>query len=714
MSYCTNILVTENIRIDLFTDTAFRVRISTLEGEAFPPQYEIPFAVGKTTPWKPVAYTADTKDSSMLAVRTASLVIYVRKENGTFMVERADGLRLYPKAAPKYGMFLNHCIVFDSANFHCEPTVCSRYAHWFYSEESGLYDVHLAEDAILDTFFIWGERYRSGYAQFNELVGAEPLLARKGYGYYQTQHLGSEGTQALLMRTAQLLRERDIPCDTLILDFEWGDGANGGEVVPWGSRLEWSRSYSTPLSPAEMIARLKEMHFDVMVIHHNVPTYDGRSDEGWVCYEYPENVWWEKMEELLAIGVDGTWQDTRQTDVSNARIYAGLEKRTGRRVRMLCNYDVYQDSSWTKECVMIPFKQRIGGRRTPFSWTGDMSLDKWSELAFQVQAIVGEHGALKGISYLTNDASRLGEQTLAMRCDQFLALNSVARSHNYKPWQRSESAEEFAELIAINKEKGEARSQAEKDLLGVAHMDLVQEENARKYLKLRYRLFPYLYSAARATYDTGLPMTRPLMVAFEEDENCNAGQYPSEYLLGDSLLVCPVCAPVQIMKTYFPQGEWIGFFDGTRYSGGCERELDVRDPAVLPLFVRSGAVLPMCTACNYLDDTDEVLELHIFGEGEGECMLYEDDGETFAYRDGAYAFTRVCSFVTDKEIRLTVGAAEGGYIGMLPQRKIVAVWHGRRTLPVRTPEGVQLRVGEDLTVEFAMDTKEEREIVLTF
>lgn len=712
MDYCTKVFVTENIRLDLFTDTAFRVRISSLEGEAFPPQYDIPFAVGKTTPWKPVAYTTDTKDSSMLAVITKSLRIYVRKENGTFLVERADGKRLYPEAAPKYGMFLNHCIVFDSASFHGEPSLCSRFSHWFYSEGSGLYDVHLAEDALFDTYFIYGESYRSGYAQFNELVGAEPLLARKGYGYYQTQHLASEGTQARLMRVAELLREHDIPCDTLILDFEWGDG--GSDDVPWGSRLEWRESYRSPLSPKEMIAKLKEMHYDVMVILHNVPAYEGRSDEGWVCYEYPEDVWWEKMQSLLADGVAGTWQDTRQTDVSNARIYRGLEERTGRRVRMLCNYDVYRDSSWTKECVMIPFKQRIGGRRTPFSWTGDMSLEKWSELAFQVQAIVGDQGALKGISYLTNDASRLGERALAMRGDQFLAFNSVARSHNHKPWQRSESPEEFAERIAINKEKGETRRQTEEELLGLARPDPVREENARRYLKLRYRLFPYLYSAARETYDTGLPMTRPLMVAFEGDENCNAGQYPKEYMFGDSLLVCPVLSPESKMKAYFPKGEWIGFFDGKCYPGWCERELDVSDASVLPLFVKSGSVLPMRTPCSYLDEADEVLELHIFGEGESTFILYEDDGDSLGYRSGEYAFTRIRSSVKENEVCLTIGAAEGDYRGKLAERKIKAVWHGRETMPQAAPSDVTLRMEDGLVAEFTMNTEKEREILLSF
>ena len=282
--YCERIPISGNIRLDLFTAVSFRVRISSLNGEPFPEQFEISFAVGKVTPWEPVPYEADhVSDSTMVVVKTAKIVVYVRKDTGTFLVEDLEGRRLYPETAQQYGMFKNHCIVFDSANFWREETDCSRYAHWFYNYSTRAYDILLKEDALLDTFFIYGETYRKGYALFNQLVGAEPMLPKKGYGYYQTQHLGAEGSQTLFLQMAQLLRERDIPCDTLILDLEWGDGAAGGKEVPWGSRLEWSPEYSEPLTPGEMIAKLKEMYFDVMTIQHSSPDYAGRMDGGWVC-----------------------------------------------------------------------------------------------------------------------------------------------------------------------------------------------------------------------------------------------------------------------------------------------------------------------------------------------------------------------------------------------------------------------------------------------
>ncbi len=83
------------------------------------------------------------------------------------------------------------------------------------------------------------------------------------------------------MAVARKLRNRDIPSDYLIIDFEWGDGCIKDKEIRWGSQLDWSDSYSKPLSPKAMIDSLKAMHFDVMLIHHNAPNYKNRNGQGW-------------------------------------------------------------------------------------------------------------------------------------------------------------------------------------------------------------------------------------------------------------------------------------------------------------------------------------------------------------------------------------------------------------------------------------------------
>ncbi|MBO5295758.1 MAG: glycoside hydrolase family 31 protein [Clostridia bacterium] len=644
-NYCTGVMITDRIRLDLFTEQSFRIRYSKLEGEPFPEEFEIPFAIGKTTPWEPVEYTVDYNSVvRAVTVKTKKLVIYCRTDRENFIVDTPTGERLFPEDVPVYGMFRNHCIVFDSANFHLVETTCSRYAHWFYNPETGIYDRNIATDSMMDVFFIWAPTYREGYAMFNELVGAEPMLTKKGYGYYQTQYLGEKGTQPLLMETARLLRERDIPCDTLILDFEWGDAVDEGDGMKWGAGLDWGKSYSAPLAPAEMLAKLKEMHYDVMVIHHNIPAYEGRKDEKWVCCEFPHDVWWQKMQALLDIGVCGTWQDTRQTDITNARIYTELQRRMGRgqRCSFLGNYDCFSDCCWTRDFEMTPRRQKVGGRRVPFVWTGDAATVKWRDMAFQVKAITNEQGALQGVSYITHDGMRTGGRALGVRSDQFLALNSIARSHNTKPWESPAGGDLLADMMAIDTERDmSALPTSDKALLGLENVDLEQERIIRKYLKLRYRLLPYIYTAAREAYDCGMPLTRPLMVAFENDENCAENRYKTEYLFGPNLLVAPVCTGDDTMKVYFPQGcDWIDFESGERITGGQTKFVDVSDLSKMPIYVCDGAILPMGEEKNFVTSAqEEVLYLVIYGKGKGTYTLYEDDGRSLDYQNGKCAFT---------------------------------------------------------------------------
>lgn len=681
--YCTHIKISNNVRLDLFTPTCFRLRLSKLAKNKFPDKYEIPFAVGKTSAWNAVEYEK-TIGGCVVTVKTSELLIELRASDGYvgagIIVYGVDGKRLYPVDMPRYGMFCNKCIVFDSASFFNEYSGCSRYAHAFYDEKTGEYSEMLEKDLMLDLFFIYGKTYKEGYAQFNELVGAEPLLPIKAYGAHQTQHLGASGNQALLLKTAHLLRERDIPCDHLIVDFEWGDSADGGKEVDWGSRLDWSSEYKSPLTPEQMIAELNEMHFDVSLIHHSIPDYAGRCDEDWVCNPCNADEWWQNADELIAAGIKGTWQDTRQSEVTDSRVYNGFAKRLKKRPYFLGNYDMYYHSNWTSECFLTPIKQRIGGRRYPVRWTGDMSYDSWEELAFQIKAITNIEGALKGVSYICNDDMRL-DFSVAAHSAQFLCFNSIMRSHNTKPWESGESAASLAERMAIDGASDKTDS-AETDgdrLLGLIGADEAKERVIRKYLKLRYALIPYIYSAARVAYDTGIPITRPLMIEFENDENCNKNQYPYEYMFGENLLVCPVHSSDRYMSIYLPQGsDWVDFFTGEKHSGGRVIYADVFDTDKMPVFVKNGGIITAWNERNFIiPGKEDIINIIVFGTGKGSMMLYEDDGESFGYIDGEYSFTDIRTEADESSITVTVLPRRGHYNGA-SQKRIFALVRGKK------------------------------------
>ena len=130
------------------------------------------------------------------------------------------------------GRFADVCdgyTVFDAASAFGERNLNSRYAHWFYSFQTRRYvDTFLAGDLILDEFFIYGPGYDRLFQQLNDLVGPEPLLPKKGYGFFQTEADDCQASQTKLMELARKFRDRDIPVDTLILDLEWGTDALEG------------------------------------------------------------------------------------------------------------------------------------------------------------------------------------------------------------------------------------------------------------------------------------------------------------------------------------------------------------------------------------------------------------------------------------------------------------------------------------------------------
>ena len=169
-------------------------------------------------------------------------------------------------------------------------------------------------------------------------------------------------------------------------------------------------------------------------------------------------------------------------------------------------------------------------------------------------------------------------------------------------------------------------------------------------IKLRYRLMPYIYSlAGRVWRDNGM-MLRPLLFDFPGDRR--AAATADEFMLGPSLLVCPVTEPMYYDKKsapldrarrwtcYLPAGcDWYDFWTGVRYTGG--REVIVDAPLErIPLFARAGAIIPMAEGLQYADQRpDGPLQVHVWRGADGAFDLYDDAGDGYAYEKGEYTLT---------------------------------------------------------------------------
>jgi alpha-glucosidase (family GH31 glycosyl hydrolase) len=183
------------------------------------------------------------------------------------------------------------------------------------------------------------------------------------------------------------------------------------------------------------------------------------------------------------------------------------------------------------------------------------------------------------------------------------------------------------------------------------------------YARLRYRLLPYLYSAAHVAARTGMPMMRAMPLVAPDDPKSD--ELLGQYMLGEWLLTCAFTDTIHL-----PAGRWIDYWTGEAHEG--PRELACEPPAGRggPLFVKAGAIIPTWPAIDYVGQIPiETVGLEVFPHGASEFTLYEDNGITLAYLDGEVATTHITCEAAGGEVAVTIGPREGSYDGMTDRRE---------------------------------------------
>ena len=188
-------------------------------------------------------------------------------------------------------------------------------------------------------------------------------------------------------------------------------------------------------------------------------------------------------------------------------------------------------------------------------------------------------------------------------------------------------------------------------------------EAHRFYGRLRSRLIPYIYTYAQQATQTGYPLMTPMTLAFQDDPECR--ELKLQYMLGRDLMVCAFEEDV-----YFPEGRWLDFWTGEVVEGGTRRMVSWADDRGGGLYVREGGVVPLGPVLQYRGEApvDEV-ELLVFpGDESSSFELYEDDGVSFAHREGGSCTTRVTVSREDGVVVVEVAETLGAYEGMCDDR----------------------------------------------
>jgi alpha-D-xyloside xylohydrolase len=187
-----------------------------------------------------------------------------------------------------------------------------------------------------------------------------------------------------------------------------------------------------------------------------------------------------------------------------------------------------------------------------------------------------------------------------------------------------------------------------------------------KYVKLRYRLLPYIYSLSHRVSMEGYTMMRSLVFDFMEDPKVH--DIKDQFMFGDNFLVCPVTEEGALKRNvYLPKGEqWFNFWTGKIYEGGQIIETDA-PIETMPLFIKAGSIIPMGPIIQYSTEKPaDPVELRIYSGKDASFTLYEDENDNYNYKSGKYI--KIPIQYTDNNKMLKIGPTVGDFPGMLKKR----------------------------------------------
>lgn len=229
----------------------------------------------------------------------------------------------------------------------------------------------------------------------------------------------------------------------------------------------------------------------------------------------------------------------------------------------------------------------------------------------------------------------------------------------------------------------------------------------RKYLKLKMRLTPYMYSLCNEAYETGVPAVRAMVLEFPDDPVTYDATTQYQFMSGPDMLVAPVYKPqYERDSIYFPVGKWIDYWDGTVFDGSMFLNDYPADLSTCPVFIKAGAILPMYPEMLYDNEfPKDPLTLDVYPHGYSFFEMYEDDGISREHRSGAFSKTLFeCdgpNFGKSGIITISVGESIGDYEGKPNSRGYLFEVHAHSP-----PDVVKLN-NTDLPEYFTMEELEQ-------
>ncbi len=537
-------------------------------------------------------------------------------------------------------------------------------------------------------FFGYGKDYYGGLRDFYKLSGKTPLIPRYALGNWWSRYF--KYSEESYKEVVDKFKAEEIPLSVAVIDMDWhltevdpkyGTGWTG---YTWDKKLfpDYKRflgmlkdnklATTLNLHPADGIRAFEDQYERSAKRMGIDPATEEAIEFDFADERFRDTYFEELMHPFEEDGVDFWWIDWQQ----------GFGKKPGDvDPLILLNHYHYKDQEKRNKRPMI-FSRYAGpgSHRYPIGFSGD-TVCSWKSLAFQ--------------PYFTSTASNIGygwwshdigghmmgdkDDERLIRWIQFGVFSPIMRLHS--------SCSPF-----LNKEPW---------VIGEPYHSVM-----KKFLRLRHRLVPYLYTENYRAYSEDKPLVRPMYYDFAGDEE--SYRLPNEYGFGESLYVGAITDKVDdklklsAVNMLIPEGRHVDLLNGRVYKGGKKRKL-YRDIFEMPILMEAGTILPLAPdSPENGTDNPTCLELVVAAGSDGSYTIYEDDGNTMNFEKGAFATTTFeCSYNEEKSSLTVIIAPSKGDLSLIPSKRdyvITILGAGKRRsvslTSVETAVGAELEISD--------------------
>ena len=572
----------------------------------------------------------------------------------TRTLDKADGWNLNKKDPIEPGILSRGgWSVVDDSSRHVLTKTDSHWGEWVECRPSGN-----RQDLYL---FAYGHDYRQALRDYVAVAGRIPLPPKYAFGYWWSRFWQYSDNE--LRDLVSQMRSMDIPLDVLIIDMDWHDTWGLRREKPakdeYGERIGWTGyTWKEQLfpSPKNLMTWCHDNHIKTSLNLHPAsgiqpyekPYADFVKAYGWtetgksVPFHIDEQKWADAyFDTVLAPmerdGVDFWWLDWQQWKQSK------YTKGLSNTFWLNHTFIRHMEQSGNNRPILHHRWGGLGSHRYQVGFSGDTYIS-WETLGFLPWFTATASNV--GYGYWGHDIgghmNRKGERgkptepELYTRWLQYAVFTPIFKTHCTKDRSIERRVWQFPD-----------------------HMFYMRDA-----IRLRYTLAPYIYNAARQTYDTGVSMCRPMYYYYPEQNE--AYEAKEQYMFGDDLLITAITSPVDKVtglasrKVWLPEGQWYDCATGEMIEGGTTITRNYT-LAENPYYAKAGAIIPMNpSSVRNLQETCHTLVLTFIPGADGSLSLYEDDGISKEYAD-KYATTPIAKTTDGNTVRVVIAPRQGSY-----------------------------------------------------